>query len=388
MERQARFTDSPNHLSSDSPSPALVYFCSLCNKPFINGRESCGIYVSSSSYLTLGAESSRHRHIRYCGTRSRNRPRSCHACNAAKTKCNFETPCSRCVKKSIECVYNAATAVGRQTLPTSSEVASFGLADDEILNNANDAFTDHLAMNDARLQFVTGNSHPSTQTFSLNESLTLDRLLVLEDYASDQLQRFSDVSVAPWDKGNQQPAAWCTWTRGGFSLSVVTETPVGELNSNLLAILQTERPHAQHNANLVIQSLRSFPTMMLRRETFPWFIHPHSQLLSNPGRADLPEALSTCMCIAQMFVLRTSETSRFLWCTVRAESRRFINEVCIPPKPCSSHSDHQKKHHMSTYKLLASLQAGMVYLIMCIIDQSPEGEGASLEILIALHAGS
>ena len=66
--------------------------------------------------------------------------------------------------------------------------------------------------------------------------------------------------------------------------------------------------------------------MMLRRETFPWFIHPQSQLLSEPARTALPEALSTCMSIAQMFALRTSETMRFLWRAIKTEYRRLLSE--------------------------------------------------------------
>jgi hypothetical protein len=266
---------------------------------------------------------------------------------------------------------------------------------DGILSNANVdiAFTDHPAMDDTPLEFVSGNSHGdpsidlSTQTFSLNESLALDGLFAFDDYNPGQLQCLSDVPVVPYNKAEQQLAAWCTWTRGGFSLSVMAETPIAERDSNILAVFQTERPHAQHNADLVVQSLRSFPMMMLRRETFPWFIHPQSQLLSEPTRAALPEALSTCMSIAQMFALRTSETKRFLWCTIRAEYRRFINEVRVLPTQCSFHSNYQKKPHMSIFEILAALQACMIYLIMCIVDQSPESEETSLELLIALHAG-
>ncbi|KAF2807717.1 uncharacterized protein BDZ99DRAFT_392022 [Mytilinidion resinicola] len=228
-------------------------------------------------------------------------------------------------------------------------------------------------MDDTQHHFTNGNSapsiDPSTQTFSLNEPLNLDGLLAFEYDDSGQLQRFSDVSVAPYDKSDQKPPSWCTWTREGVSLSVVTENPIVGLDSNLLAVLQKERPHAQHNVNLVIQSLRSFPTMMLRRDTFPWFIHPHSQLLSRPPRASLPEALTTCMSIAQMFASRTSETKSYLWCTIKAEYRHFVDE----------------KHHMPIFELLAATQACMVYLIMCIVDQSPESEETSLDLLMALH---
>ena len=78
--------------------------------------------------------------------------------------------------------------------------------------------------------------------------------------------------------------------------------------------------------------------MMLRRETFPWYIHQQSQILfnsvdsSNPTlAAPLPEALSDCMSIAQMFTLRTPETKPFFWRTVTAQYHRWSKEVRFPP---------------------------------------------------------
>ncbi len=278
-------------------------------------------------------------------------------------------------------------------MPTASEAArpestkNVSLAPWSTIYNSNVATTDYTGMDDTQLQLFGGNSHPSvdpnTQVFSPSESFNLDGLFAFEDYASGQLQHLSDVSVdVPW---NRKPPNWCTWSSGDVSLSVVTEDPMVEVDSNLVAILQRERPHAQHNANLVIQSLRSLPTMMLRRDVFPWFIHPHSHLLSKPPSDVLPEALSTCMSIAQMFTSRTSETKPFLWCTIRAEYRRFIKEVCILPTLCSFYFNTQKKPHMSIFELLAAVQACMIYLIMCIVDQSRESEEASLELLLALH---
>ena len=258
-------------------------------------------------------------------------------------------------------MYDESAAAGRRALPRSSvathrvrarscsrpstSLANGALhADDGIMFNG--AFANDLAVDDAHFQFFSSNGSPSVdlsmQKSSLNESLTLNGLLPFDDYNSGQHQFLADVSVAPYDKLDQKSGSWCEWMRGGVSLSVVTENPVVKPNSNLLANLQMERPHAQHNADIVIQSLRSFPTMMQRRETFPWYIHPHSQLLSKPTRAALPEALSTCMSIAQMFASRTSETKHLLYRAIRIEYRRLIDEVRILPKPHSSNVDHQK----------------------------------------------
>jgi hypothetical protein len=238
------------------------------------------------------------------------------------------------MKRSVACVYDGAAEVGRLALSASKELGA-GLwvtpnasptydsfyGEDEIFPNTNITLSDFSTVDDAQFQLVNS-SRPSsnslsTQEFPLNESLAFDGVFALEDTPSGQLQSFSDASVVV--------PSWCAWTRKGFSLSIVTETPVTELDYLLLV----DQSYARPNIDLVIQALRSFPTMMLRRETFPWFIHPHSHLLATPARASLPEALSTCMSIAQMFALRTFDTKRFLWRTISAECRRCGNEVRI-----------------------------------------------------------
>ena len=43
-----------------------------------------------------------------------------------------------------------------------------------------------------------------------------------------------------------------------------------------------------------------------------------------------------------------------------------------------------KMHHMNKYEMLAAMQACMIYLIMYIIDYSPEDEGSARELLLVL----
>lgn len=88
------------------------------------------------------------------------------------------------------------------------------------------------------------------------------------------------------------------------------------------------RPQLQTHATLIIQILSSFPAMMLRKETFPPFIHPRS-FSTVPGKdSDMPEALANCMSLAQLFKIRTKENSRFLWKSIRLEHERLWREVC------------------------------------------------------------
>ncbi|MCJ1475116.1 hypothetical protein MMC13_003776 [Lambiella insularis] len=246
--------------------------------------------------------------------------------------------------------------------------------DDGMSMDGDFIFANDLGVNNAQAQIFDNNKHQPLglipQESPLKQLPTFDELLALEDDTLDQDQFPTEVSLALHDTPDQQPGSWCAWTRGNVSLAVVTEDPLMRSNSTALEVLQPERPHAQHNADIIIHSLRSFPTMMLRRETFPWFIHPHSQLLSESAEAVLPKALSICMSIAQMFASRTSETKYFLRQTIGAEHGRFMSEM----------------YFMTEFELLAAMQACMIYLIMYIIDYSPEDEGNARDLLLALHA--
>lgn len=305
--------------------------------------------------------------------------------------------------RGAECVYVESVAAGRRTLPrseaahtvtvescrrpSSSLAFAASHADDGILPNGDFTFAYDLGMHDAQLQSLNGSKGQSfdlsVQRSPLKGFLNFDELFAFEDDTLDQQQCSADISLASYDNPDQDSGSWCTWMRGNVSLSVMTENPLVKL-----AVPQLGHPHAQHNADLIIQALRSFPTMMLRRETFPWFIHPRSQLLSKSTGIALPEALSNCMSIAQMFASQTSETRYFFRQTIGAEYRRFISEVRF----CSCRAllmlNVKKMYLMSKFELLAAMQACMIYLIMYVIDYSPEDEGSAQKLLLALHAST
>lgn len=93
--------------------------------------------------------------------------------------------------------------------------------------------------------------------------------------------------------------------------------------TGFLTRLRTSEPLAQQCTNLVMDALCAIPEQMLRRVTFPPFVHPHWD------RPSLPEPLAICMRIAQMFSSRTSDIKPFIWRTILAEQRRVIEQVCI-----------------------------------------------------------
>lgn len=87
-----------------------------------------------------------------------------------------------------------------------------------------------------------------------------------------------------------------------------------------LTRLHRSTPVAQQCALLLFEALCSIPEQMLRRETFPPFIHAY-------WNQPLPEPIAVCVQIAQIFSRRTDETRPFIWRTILAEQRRVLEKV-------------------------------------------------------------
>lgn len=86
------------------------------------------------------------------------------------------------------------------------------------------------------------------------------------------------------------------------------------------------------NRNLPINStvlgriFSSYPAMMLRKETFPPFIHQVWPQQAQ-GKNTLLESLVNCMTISQLFVNRNEETNKFMWSIIRMELDRIGQQV-------------------------------------------------------------
>lgn len=104
-------------------------------------------------------------------------------------------------------------------------------------------------------------------------------------------------------------------------------------NTSYLDRLEIPDILARENARLIVEALCAVPEQMLRRATFPCFIHPHWNC------TEMPEALAICIRIAQMFASRTPEIAPFIWRTVLAEQRRAMDQV------------HFYHHHFLAYIL-------------------------------------
>jgi hypothetical protein len=108
------------------------------------------------------------------------------------------------------------------------------------------------------------------------------------------------------------------------------------------------------HATLIIDMIRPYHRMMMRRETFPPFVHAYAP--SEDGQDRLPAQLTNCMGIAQLFAVCNDDTRTFLWNTIRKEMRGFRDRFSMFEK-CEA---------------FAALQACLIYLIMRAVDGVPQ----------------
>ncbi|KAK9244232.1 hypothetical protein V1506DRAFT_542101 [Lipomyces tetrasporus] len=314
-----------------------MYFCNLCQKPFTH-------------------EASRNRHVSYCH-RSRDRPRvrpqSCQACNAAKARCSFQPRCSRCCLKGLECVYNHRNPSSRTKSAHLSTTAETPPHMREIQADHLELVSDDLTW-DANLNLLEMNPAASTTT----TSTILAPATVGED---------AQAPPAMAELGVEMTSSYKT----DFLSTIALPPIVSSLDTaGLLAPLPMNSVTAQSNANYIIQMLRPFPQLMVQKSTFPPFIHPsYCKRGSNNASPILQTPLANCMSIAQMFTPRTAETKPFVWKTIRMEQRRLLD----------------KMETFDAEELLAAIQVYIIYLIMCIVDDTLRHSEQDLHTLLSFQ---
>ncbi|KAI3324751.1 hypothetical protein HD806DRAFT_493507 [Xylariaceae sp. AK1471] len=352
--------DMPLTVSEAGGPSESILRCTLCGKPFIK-------------QLTY------RRHLSYCRktqNRQRVRNRACRACNIAKTKCTSENTCQRCRLRGIRCAYDQHG--GTVEVPRTHESGfTIGIPD-----NSSAISTVPTANDELQLNALPTDNESHLPDFTNNE--------VLVDI--DMPERNQGIGVTsetqallPFSISQQRPlpSSWLypqrgdpSWTDGEdnsllFEIESMREVR-GEIEippriHQMLGTL-THIRHAntitQHNARLVMQSIRTYPFMMLRRETFPPFIHPQWYRQTSPA---LPWPLANCMSIANLFVSRTLETGAFLWQTVKTETQKCLDEMNSLSEEC----------------LLAAIQAQSMYIIMRLADGVTEPDDLDLQLLIA-----
>lgn len=181
----------------------------------------------------------------------------------------------------------------------------------------------------------------------MDEVLSLSSNDMLIDTNSEQTKELGHLPRRTIDRDInasllQQPTpdnGRTQWTPSSVLLSTpeIGYGPNIDLVSQLKATgalthLRQGHPASKFAASLASDIICAFPQMMLRRQTFPPFIHSYWH------RQSLPEALSNCASIAQLFANRTSESRSFLWRTIEAEQQHFRSQVSMRFSPCNKPS--------------------------------------------------
>ncbi|KAM5383582.1 hypothetical protein ACJZ2D_002031 [Fusarium nematophilum] len=291
------------------PDSVFLRSCPLCDK----------VYTQEHSYS---------RHIKYCRraqTKRKGRPKSCITCSKAKAKCSFAQPCSRCEKKGIECAYQSSHADSVSALQRPHQWPWAG--DGNYQTNV-DAYAELSGFLELPVELGDLASGSSIGQLPQASPLTADILGLTGVVAQSELE------LVNFGLADQQANP---------------RRPYRNTNKEIIH-LPYGAPNLHQAANLILQTLYAFPQMMLRRQTFPPFIHPHWHMPC------LPETLANCMSIAQLFAARTPETRAFLWKTISAEEDRFRRELL----------------DFSEREVQMAVQSMIIYMIMAVIDQDSQ----------------
>ncbi|KAH8674627.1 hypothetical protein BGZ60DRAFT_404421 [Tricladium varicosporioides] len=366
IESSESCSSSPTSRSCSSPN--LLLICPLCQKPY-------------------SVESSYRRHVIYCRrtqSRPKSRQRSCRPCNSAKAKCTFEATCGRCRKKGLQCIYeksfsssgtrshskdksdilddtnsDAITPPQEQSQPSGDG----NVLDSTFSNNFLDLF---LPSTDTMEQLPLHQQHdPVFDKRQVSSSQPFD--ISSQPFENSMIHHIMASSSCPLQESRPSKFLWSFWeNQENYFSSYVDMYEHYIPRPHALSCLRMANPVAQNNATLLMQSLRSFPAMVLRKETFPPLIHSHNALLPPSNNACLPAPLAICMSIAQIFASRTPETQDFLWSTIRSEQQRLADQI----------------QNLSGRDAFAAVQASSIYVIMRVVDGACQTQEQDLQMLL------
>ncbi|UKZ82886.1 hypothetical protein TrVFT333_010686 [Trichoderma virens FT-333] len=308
-----------------------VFFntCPLCDKSFTR-------------------EASFNRHVKYC-QKARNlrkgRPRACVACNSSKAKCNFATPqCARCERKSLECIYVSQHQPNGYFQTVSLHDSNARVTEAVPILNEAAAVTSQQDWQGLELSQHVCDSSPQNFQTQIDHGF-----LNPNNVGLDSFEDFIG-GVVEW-ADSQEPTTTQRKPAQINSLISSTDYIIAKARATkALTPLNQENPSSRQAANIISRMVSAFPHMMLRRHTFPPFIHPYWH------QDGVPQNLASCMSIAQLFVSRTTDTRSFLWRTIEAEQKHLLD----------------RKHAFTRAELQQAIQAVTIYIVMAIIDQDED----------------
>jgi len=329
------------------------------------------VYSDSETGLT------RNRHQLYCRKKS-GQPafrKSCAACRKAKVKCNSVLPyCGRCTEKKLICWYeptekNKKALVNRNgKLQNGGETAASTLPErlqvdapeTDLLEffHPGQKYSESLSVDDISLEWDIDSGldvdySTISSTTSVGEHSTFTDILPFDPNFSLENCNFDfpyDLDfghVSSLDFGNPSPEL-CTLEFDTpqecmFSSPYLTfryTNTVSRLSSNSSALLTRQSPFVPTQEarlggnplgrNLLLETIRSYLTMLSQPGLFPPFIHHSASMATNDGNEGTPRfaTMNMCRSIAMMHDKKPERhTSASIWDIVGTEQQRMNQSV-------------------------------------------------------------
>jgi hypothetical protein len=286
-------------------------------------------YPKPSSYTDQSGStgSTLTRHGYYCRSRRVGRTvrrRSCIACAKSKARCdNGQPSCSRCTVKAVQCYYpDQATSTAPSTTVGPSEKSRPGLSsmEDPVATSDNvNIDLDNIPASESEQQLLGWNN---MELASLGQDVDWENLtLDVADFLNDQTN-ITKIShpVSSVNHSLQMQHA--------LSLNNIPVLSIPNIYSPRSLVPRPGRdPGQQRIANLVLQTLKSYPLMIIRHNTLPPFVHPYSTEFD--GEEVNTESMTNCLNLMHMLGSKIRGSSKLFWKNVRWECERMREQVSV-----------------------------------------------------------
>lgn len=262
------------------------------------------------------------------------RARSCASCVKAKARCDNGRPaCSRCSIKRINCTYQGSIPVaGTKSAQRSRDEQNKQSAVTYMPNSFNTQYSLNSCNDYGNVVYdsLLGYGHPNENNEVVDtrqhrwENFDWDSLSGSQ-LSSELVQNPGAFLQTSLDGGNSLPLEETfLWHRAITPAKIhIPNTPA----FNMPAITQRQPVNigTERISQLMLQTLKSYPLMMIRQKTPPPFLHP--RLVVSSELDDSMESWHNCMSLVYMISGKIGGSRKLFWRNVRMECERFCEQV-------------------------------------------------------------
>lgn len=277
--------------------------------------------------------------------------KACSYCSNAKVRCDGQLPsCSKCLYRGSQCFYHCPTSRDAslikpdlQSFQSPAQSVKILLEKPPVQHIENQAVNCEIDCNSNGFEWDSQNmfdfNYPLTQgPVLLNGDRNTSSGTLPDNFIAGSFSRSGRSSIPGpfnFEASSRLPSSpsllktllspGCQNTKTIPSISSILSSH--HTISSFTPQKSTIKEGSQGNAVLLMQILTSYPKMMLRKPTFPPFIHPHCSVTAATQTGQLIEPLANCMSMAQLFFNSEGGSRRILWRMIRMELQRLVQDV-------------------------------------------------------------